>query len=218
MTQNREILGIFPIPVTTQQFDCGEKIREYFESQPMRDQDKQITQEYGRVSANVQILNEPEVKTLSDFILGNGLFFANTLMGWDITEMKFSQSWISQKEPGQFHTRHTHPNSVISGVYYFADDKGIDLQQIVFHKNTKPATYTNSFTPAENLELSNKSHFAWSYFTITPKKDLLLLFPSFLEHSVGTNITPFVRKSLAFNMVPADGIGSDAALTRLMFG
>ena len=43
----------------------------------------------------------------------------------------------------------------------------------------------------------------------------LVLFPSFLPHSVSLNESSKVRKSLAFNSVTSYGIGSEAELTEL---
>ena len=46
---------------------------------------------------------------------------------------------------------------------------------------------------------------------------LLVLFPSYLHHSVPLNKTEHPRHSLAFNVVPTIGFGEEMNLTELKF-
>ena len=46
---------------------------------------------------------------------------------------------------------------------------------------------------------------------------MLLLFPSYLPHSVPTNTTNYIRKSLSFNIVPKKGLGVEKHLTEFLF-
>jgi hypothetical protein len=38
-------------------------------------------------------------------------------------ELYITQSWLNYTEENQYHHRHEHPNSVVSGVLYFDSDK-----------------------------------------------------------------------------------------------
>jgi hypothetical protein len=62
---------------------------------------------------------------------------------------------------------------------------------------------------------SSKS--AHSEFLVDFHPGLLLLFPSYLPHSVPLNETNYTRCSLAFNVVPTIGFGSEDNLTELLF-
>ena len=53
---------------------------------------------------------------------------------------ELSQSWVSRKLPGQHHTMHTHPNSLISGVFYYGPIEE-NSSAIKFHKMTIPTCH-----------------------------------------------------------------------------
>ena len=55
------------------------------------------------------------------------------------------------------------------------------------------------------------------HFTITPTPGLLLLFPSYLHHSVPLNKSNITRCSLSFNSIPTIGFGGEMELTELKF-
>jgi K+-transporting ATPase A subunit len=55
------------------------------------------------------------------------------------------------------------------------------------------------------------------YFSINATPGLLLLFPSYLQHSVPLNKSNLIRCSLAFNSVPVVGFGEEESLTELKF-
>jgi ectoine hydroxylase-related dioxygenase (phytanoyl-CoA dioxygenase family) len=109
---------------------------------------------------------------------------------------------------------HTHPNSLISGVFYFGE--GSPKTSVVrFHKMS-----LNVNTPVIRPKLvSDKRElkYAQSEFNIEFIPGLLLLFPSYLHHSVPLNNTDKVRCSLAFNVVPTIGFGDERELTELKF-
>jgi uncharacterized protein (TIGR02466 family) len=65
-----------------------------------------------------------------------------------------------------FHGAHQHAGSIVSGAYYLEADNAAD---IVFYNPDNTASYRNA----------NKSH-----FNVTPQSGMLLLFPSWLYHSV----------------------------------
>ena len=61
------------------------------------------------------------------------------------------------------------------------------------------------------------SKFAWTEFAVNYTPGMLLLFPSYLFHSVPINNTKNIRSSLAFNVVPKSNLGSEENLTELRF-
>ena len=140
-------------------------------------------------------------------------FSDNTLL-YNYDSYKISQSWISHKEPGQHHTMHTHPNSLISGVFYYGPVEEY-TPAIKFHKITG-AIGQSTIMPRVKAD-KRSSKFAWMEFSVNFEPGLLVLFPSWLHHSVPQNITDSVRRSLAFNVVPTIGFGEEESLTELLF-
>jgi uncharacterized protein (TIGR02466 family) len=119
--------------------------------------------------------------------------------------MQFTQSWVSHKSPGQYHTMHTHANSVVSGVYYFED---IDENSpIVFH-------HTVSSNNLNTMDVPTNGPFSAS---LRVHKNNIVMFPSYLNHSVPINKSNKVRKSLAFNLVPVRTWGHPGSLNELNF-
>ena len=53
-----------------------------------------------------------------------------------------TQSWINYTETNQFHHKHNHPNSLVSGIFYIAADKEVD--KITFYKRSHPQIMLNS--------------------------------------------------------------------------
>jgi len=119
------------------------------------------------------------------------------------TKMRITQSWCNYTKPGQFHHKHAHPNSFISGVFYLqttAQDK------IYFYREG----YQQIKMPTDNWNVWNSE--SW-WFEAT--KGRLILFPSSLTHMVETVKGDDTRISMSFNTFPVGNVGDDAALTGL---
>ncbi len=85
-----------------------------------------------------------------------------------------------------------------------------------------PEYYLNWFKneaagEAESSNTQSYDPYAQKEFSIEFTPGLLLLFPSYLHHSVPLNKTEKTRCSLAFNVVPTVGFGEETSLTELKF-
>jgi len=212
MQVNYEILELFPTPVYTTTIPLSfSKVILFFDKQDMgTDSDHD---NYGYRSKDSYILDKPECKELSEFILSNAKVYADQL-GYDYPEYRFGQSWISIKAPGQHHTMHTHPNGLISGVFYYGPTSE-KTPAIKFHKMT--AGINVSYIQPKTVDKKKDLKYSHSEFSIMFEPGLLLLFPSYLHHSVPLNKTDKHRQSLAFNIVPTMGFGDERHLTELIF-
>lgn len=213
MQINYEILELFPTPIFTttlpQEFAS---VVPWFYKQEMLSEEVDSSN-YGERSKNSYILNEPECSKLGNHILDLVPQFGKTL-GFDYDSYKFSQSWLSYKHPGQHHTRHTHPNSLISGVFYFGEPVE-KTPAVKFHKPTMGMNV--SYISPKVLADKRESKYGWTEFSIEFSPGLLILFPSHLNHSVPLNETDVTRCSLAFNIIPTMGFGDETSLTELKF-
>ena len=186
------------------------KITSFLDTQEIRKEptNEEGLREYGLRSKNSYILNLPECKPLSDHIFSLAKHFGVQVLNHDYENYKFSQSWISIKNPGQYHRAHTHPNSLISGVFYYGS----------FSDDT-PAIGFTSEEPNRNLQPSyknNQNPFLADELLVA-KPGLLYMFPSHYVHYVPENKTNLSRKSLSFNIVPINGLGAEDNLTELKF-
>jgi uncharacterized protein (TIGR02466 family) len=110
---------------------------------------------------------------------------------------QFTTSWVTKTEPNGYSQKHSHSNSFLSGVYYPKGNKNFILK---FLKKT-------SFWNIKTIE-NNLLNAEWYTFNIN-ENNVLILFPSDLEHSIEKNLSEENRYSLAFNILPLGEIGSE---------
>lgn len=100
--------------------------------------------------------------------------------------------WANISAPGAPHKIHTHPNNYLSGVYYVKTQP--KANGIVFH-DPRPQVSVISPPPAE-LGPTNAG-----MLRVQVDTGSLILFPSWLEHSVDANLSSENRISIAFNIM-----------------
>lgn len=209
-----EIIELFPTPVfTTMVPERFSTIIPWMYSQDILSEHIDEAN-YGQRSKNSYIMEEPETVELKKYILDLVQVYASQMLKYDYEEYRFSQSWLSYKHPGQHHTMHTHPNSMISGVFYFGEPSQ-DTPAIRFHKLIGGMNV--GYISPKMKKDKRDSKYAIEYMSVDFKPGLLLLFPSHVYHSVPINNSENVRCSLAFNIVPKVGFGDETSLTELKF-
>jgi uncharacterized protein (TIGR02466 family) len=117
--------------------------------------------------------------------------------------LKVTQSWFNYTKEGQYHHKHSHPNSFISGVLYIKADKEKD--KIFFYKDE----YQQIKLPTDNYNVHNSE----SWWLPVGTGDLML-FPSRLTHMVEP-VVGEERVSMAFNTFPVGYVGDESQLTAL---
>jgi len=208
-----EILELFPTPVyATMIPENLASVIPFLDKQDMNTESDEAN--YGQRSKDSYILNKLECTDLKNFILECVQDFADNTLLYNYEEYRLSQSWISYKHPGQHHTLHSHPNSLISGCFYYGPIEK-NTPAIKFHK-IMGGFNQGTIVPKTKTDKRN-SKFAWLDFAVDFQPGLLLLFPSYLHHSVPINKSDSVRRSLAFNIVPTAGFGEETTLTELIF-
>jgi uncharacterized protein (TIGR02466 family) len=116
-----------------------------------------------------------------------------------------TQSWLNFIDRGEYHHKHNHANSIISGVLYINADPEND--RISFFKEQYQQIKPNILTYNEyNCDTTN--------FDVST--GTLLLFPSSLNHMVETKIGENSRISLAFNVFLKGNIGESQSLNELI--
>jgi uncharacterized protein (TIGR02466 family) len=177
----------------------------------LKEKDGIPVKDYGSRSQNTYILNQPQYQNLHNYILQHATYYAENYLNYNYEHYKFSQSWISIKQPNQKHSPHSHANSLVSGVLFYGDfnDKTSHISFI------RDDFYSKSV--GGNKMGLNLNQFSYINYDLLYRSNLLVLFPSYLVHSVSKNLTNIPRKSLAFNTIPRDGFGREGSLTELKF-
>ena len=159
------------------------------------------------ISKDRYILRDRSLKSLNDFFSESiSKYFSSTVNPQDENvSIEITQSWINYNEPEHYHHKHSHPNSYFSGVFYVKADSEND--KIYFYKEDFQKMlyfYPKSF----NLHNSD----TWWLPASTGK---LILFPSWLQHSVEAFDAKDSRISLSFNTFPRGTFGDMKNLTEL---
>jgi uncharacterized protein (TIGR02466 family) len=134
-------------------------------------------------------------KILIDFSRQVGAVLTEVYQGCELKlnhSIRVSQVWVNVNGKGATNTLHNHPNSIFSGVYYVKADK--DSGDIVFTNPNNLLSYTLYPTMIEKYNAFNSGK-----WRITPEQGNLIIFPSWLSHSVEQNDSSQERISIAFN-------------------
>ena len=195
--------GLFPTPVLFAKFhrDWTKEEKEFFEETA-----KSTTQNTGnKTSSDRYVLDHPAMKEIRDHYQ----FYLNYYME-KIYAPKYSvetyitQSWMNYTDTGQFHHKHAHPNSWLSGCIYVNTDKEKD--RITFYKEG----YNRINLPTENFNPYNSE--SWWFSVGTGD---VVIFPSYLTHMVEQTTSNDTRVSIAINTFLKGYIGDEHSLTGL---
>lgn len=107
-------------------------------------------------------------------------------------EFEITACWATILAPGAQHKAHQHPNNFLSGVYYLHTHPGADT--INFHD---PRNQTGILRPPV-VELTAENT---DQVVVRVQDGTLLIFPSFLSHSVDANRSEKERISISFNVM-----------------
>lgn len=120
-----------------------------------------------------------------------------------------TQSWINFTEEGQEHYSHHHHNSLVSGVLYLDADKQHD--GIVLYRPQNFYERTIYIDP----DHSKLNEFNAAKWNLSVETGDIVLFPSYLRHSVDVKNGKNTRTSLAFNTFVKGTIGETLVCTEL---
>ena len=201
---NSEIIGLFPTPIYKSKLDRKLTKKELnFINKSKLD----VNQNEGNItSKDNYILNNKIFKNLKkEMELRIKDYFDNIIDPKNDILFYITQSWLNYTDKNQFHHKHRHPNSLVSGVFYINCDEKFD--KITFYKKDSYQT----------IEMESKKWNLWnsrSWFLPVKTNDIVL-FPSSTEHMVETKEGNNTRISLAFNVFIKGIIGNNKLLTEL---
>jgi len=113
-------------------------------------------------------------------------------MGWDLkkNELKITGMWSIINPINASNSRHIHSNNFISAAYYVKSPN--NSGDIVFYDPRSANVIQSPIINSQN-KLNSTT------YSITPKEGLLVLFPSYLHHSVDMNKSDDERIVISFN-------------------
>jgi len=198
------IHNLFPQPVGMYELDRDLTAKElsFIKKQETRSNTGNAT------SVDNNLLRHKELTKLRDFIETSVAdYFKAVHNPKHKVDLRITQSWANYTEPGQWHHKHAHPNSFVSGVFYPQANRETD--KIYFYRSG----FQQIKFPPEQWNVWNSE----SWWLAVGTGDLLI-FPSGLEHMVETVQGDQTRISLSFNTFPVGNIGEEVSLTGLQIG
>jgi uncharacterized protein (TIGR02466 family) len=198
------IQGIFPTPIY---FSDLEKPLSKKENAFIKQHYKKTRLNEGNLSSKDNyILNNKNLSSLKkELLIKVNDYFEKIITPSDNVKPYITQSWLNFTSKNQYHHKHAHPNSIISGVLYLDVDPEKD--KICFYNGEYKQI---SFQPKTYHPLNSNS---W-WFPI--KNNQLILFPSSTVHSVDLKEEDNIRTSLAFNVFVKGIFGHNDNLTELI--
>ena len=200
MKEKDELLQIFPTPVLITKYENS--IEEEFTFVKNL---KYIEQkENGNFkSDDTYLLKHQELSKIKEFFLQSLNKFTQNILQTK-QRLVVTQAWTNRNPPHSKHHEHVHPNSIISGVFYFRQSK--TQPPIQFSKGVQDGV---RLTPEKYNNLNSET------FLLPMVDGELVLFPSSLRHSVPLNKGNEERFSMSFNTFCIDEMGSKDSLTHL---
>ena len=164
-----------------------------------------INSEYERVhvdngfrTKDNYLLNNKNLKNLKEKIhneLNN--FVYNQLKIKNNYKFTMLNSWGMKHVKNDWAQSHYHSNSFISGVVYLKTNK--NSGHFIFNKNSSWNNIFSNCLKFEYVEYTQENSDQWF---ILPEEGNIILFPSFLEHSVSQNKSDEDRYCCSFNFYP----------------
>ena len=187
---------LFPTPIWTIQLDNFENINEDMfnfikESQRKDERGIKRSNNKGWHSKDFDMKKaEPQtfIKNISPSIEK-----VMTDMNWEKEKqsIKISNMWAIINTGGSTNSRHQHGNSTISAAYYVRAPQ--NCGDIVFYDPRPAPVFYYPTAIASNLLNAQVN-------SITPKEGALILFPSYVDHSVNENLSNEERIVISFNV------------------
>ena len=124
-----EVMGLFPIPLLvssytldyTKELEWIKNCNYNKNSNISVNLDAKFT---SRQSKDTFLLDRPELINIRSFIEEKLSYYVNNVLQ-SSSELVITQSWSNVNGKGEWHDEHTHPNSIVSGVFYLHNNDSL---------------------------------------------------------------------------------------------
>ena len=114
-------------------------------------------------------------------------------------ELLLTNFWINISGKGSSNTPHTHSGLTYSGVFFIKVPKEMKGGRFLFYRNFNEADFISTAYMGHFKEGYQMKGYDYPINTITPKENMLIVFPSWVPHAVEINLSDAERISLSFN-------------------
>ena len=200
-----EIASLFTTPLIQVQLDLDlEKLTEFvFQIQNKNKKGAQKTNRGGWHSDDINEEKHEEFirlkKEINQYLqIYHSEIFQGMVFKENVTQ-NINDMWVNINEKYHYNEWHIHGFSTLSGAYYIKHDRSKENGDIIF-KNPNGAYLDIAHWPKVTIEGHNE--ITSETIRFTPHSNMLLIFPSWLQHKVAENLKNDTRISLSFNSKP----------------
>ena len=195
---SKNILRYFPQPIFHYELDNykrhNEELSKYIYDLQKKDPDGVARSNQGGWHSKPFNLKDKENAPFK-FFIDIQRYVADTFKeyGWKYEPKKvnLTEMWAIINKKNNFNLEHTHPNNYLSAAYYVKAPDNCGSFKV-----TNP-----NLISRERITVSEKNtEFNQNIAQIKPKEGDLLLFPAYLPHSVGMNLSEEDRIVISFNI------------------
>lgn len=203
----QKIVGLFPTPVYIAKRDSDLIPREKKEIEKIIQEG--MTRNDGNASSANTYIFDKNLKEIKQFCEQQIKVYVEEVMNpKEELDFYITQSWLNITKPSEFHHEHSHPNSIVSGVFYI---ETVEDDKITFFDPNSKIKKLIKFE-VENYQTWNST--SWIF---PVRNSELILFPSWLNHGVETNEKATTdRISISFNTFVKGNLGNRKRLTELI--
>lgn len=192
-----QVMPVFSSPIASCaiDFDISKQLYDLAPDQEWLE-DYEADGSNGATTLDKQWLNShPEI---AEYIRDKCLSYIIDVMNYQ-TDIQFTSSWLTRTYNGGSCLQHSHTNSWYSGIIYFG----------AYDEDSAPLTFFDPLHKTINVEAFDYHYFNSTSWDIEPRTNMMLMFPSWLQHKVQLHKTDTKRYSLAFNLMPKGPAGHD---------
>ena len=202
---NVSMSSLFGTPVMQIQLDLDlEKLTEFaFQLQKKDKQGALKTNKGGWHSNNILEENHEEyIKLKQDIHQCLQIYHSEVFRGMEFKGnvlQSIDNIWTNINQKYHYNEWHIHPQSTLSGTYYIKHDGSSEGGDILF-KHPNSYYMRLAHWPEGVIEIPNEV--TSEIIDVVPKSNMLLIFPSWLEHKAEANLKNNSRISVSFNSSP----------------
>ena len=114
-------------------------------------------------------------------------------------DLQLKNFWINISGKGSSNSVHTHSGMTYSGVFFIKVPKLMKGGRFLFYRNFNEADFLSTAYMGSFKEGYKIQSYDYPINTISPKENMLVVFPAWVPHAVETNLSDEDRISLSFN-------------------
>jgi len=189
--ENKKIIPLFSTPLYVSKINLLENEINFIKNTNYL----RVELNNGYMSKNKNILKNKSLKNLNKQIIEHLNFYKKEI--FDISNninVFVKHSWSMKHIKGDRSEKHFHENSLISGIIYVKTPE--KSGNIIFHKKN---SIINDISPLIKLNFNKFNLFNSGAWNLDVKENMIVLFPSYLDHSTEVNESNDERYCLSFD-------------------